>query len=180
MPVRRRGIRPDRPLPCSGQAGWARRSARNLLAAGFEGVGLERTAERAAPLAADGARLGSSPAEAVDGCRLGLLTMLTEWGRRLARDERARRALEAQRPESVWIQRATVGDEWTERLATLATKHKRPVRRRSVSGSDIPARDRQLVVLASGPEEVQARLQPIFDAIGRRLSGWGRRGAGPG
>ena len=36
--------------------------ARNLLAAGFEVSVWNRTAERAAPLAADGARLSSSPA----------------------------------------------------------------------------------------------------------------------
>jgi 3-hydroxyisobutyrate dehydrogenase len=37
-----------------------------------------------------------------------------------------------------------------------------------VSGSDGPARDAQLVVLASGADAVQPLVQPLFDAIGRR------------
>src|SRR2546423_13535017 len=53
--------------------------ARNLLAAGFRVSVWNRTAERAAPLAADGARQSSSPAEAVEGADL-VLTMLADGG----------------------------------------------------------------------------------------------------
>ena len=45
--------------------------ARNLLTAGFEVSVWNRTAERAVPLAADGARVSSSPAGAAEGAEAG-------------------------------------------------------------------------------------------------------------
>ena len=83
-------------------------------------------------------------------------------------------ALEALRPGSVWIQMATVGLDWTERLATLADEHSIEFVDAPVSGSDGPARERQLVVLASGPDGARAPVQPIFDAIARPRCGSGR------
>jgi 3-hydroxyisobutyrate dehydrogenase len=73
---------------------------------------------------------------------------------------------------------ATIGDEWTERLATVATEQGVEFVDAPVSGSDGPARDGQLVVLASGPEGTRARLQPIFDAIGRKTLWLGPAGNG--
>jgi 3-hydroxyisobutyrate dehydrogenase len=47
-----------------------------------------------------------------------------------------------------------------------------------VMGSDGPAREAQLVVLASGPNAVRLRVQPIFDVIGRRTMWVGPAGNG--
>jgi 3-hydroxyisobutyrate dehydrogenase len=47
-----------------------------------------------------------------------------------------------------------------------------------VSGSDGPARDAQLVVLASGTDVVRPRVQPLFDAIARRTLWLGPAGNG--
>jgi 3-hydroxyisobutyrate dehydrogenase len=151
--------------------------ARNLLAAGFEVSVWNRTAERAAPLAADGARLASSPAEAAEGVDV-VLTMLTDGN--AVEDAMTGRegALASLQPGSAWIQMATIGDEWTERLATLANEHGLAFVDAPVSGSDGPARDGELVVLASGPDETRARLQPIFDAIGRKTLWLGPAGNG--
>jgi 3-hydroxyisobutyrate dehydrogenase len=151
--------------------------AHNLLAAGFEVSVWNRTAGRAAPLAADGASLASSPTEAVEGADV-VLTMLADGDAVAHAMSGPEGALEVQRPESVWIQMATIGDEWTERLATLATEHNVEFVDAPVSGSDVPARDRQLVLLASGPEGVRAQLQPIFDAIGRKTLWLGPAGNG--
>jgi 3-hydroxyisobutyrate dehydrogenase len=151
--------------------------AHNLAAAGFELSVWNRTAERAAPLADDGARLSHSPAEAAKDADV-VLTMLTDGDAVAQAMSGPDGALEAQRPGSVWIQMATVGDEWTERLAKLATEHNVEFVDAPVSGSDVPARDRQLVVLASGPEGVRAQLQPIFDAIGRKTLWLGPAGNG--
>jgi 3-hydroxyisobutyrate dehydrogenase len=151
--------------------------AHNLLAAGFEVSAWNRTAKRAEPLAADGARLGSSPAEAAKGADV-VLTMLADGDAVSGAMSGPEGALEALPPESVWIQMATVGDAWIGRLATLATEHKVEFVDAPVSGSDGPARERQLVVLASGTEEVQARVNPIFDAIGRKTLWVGPAGNG--
>jgi 3-hydroxyisobutyrate dehydrogenase len=151
--------------------------ARNLLATGFVVSVWNRTAERAAPLAADGARLSSSPAEAAEGVDL-VLTMLAD-GDAVSDAMTGREgALGSLRPGSAWIQMATIGDEWTERLATRAGERNVEFVDAPVSGSDGPAREGQLIVLASGPEGTLAKVQPIFDAIGRRTIRLGAAGNG--
>jgi 3-hydroxyisobutyrate dehydrogenase len=151
--------------------------AHNLLAAGLEVSVWNRTVGRAAPLVADGARLASSPAEAAEGADVAL-TMLTD-GTAVG-DAMAGRngALASLRPGSAWIQMATIGGEWTERLASLAAEHSVEFVDAPVSGSDGPAQAGELVVLASGPEGARARLQPIFDAIGRKTLWLGPAGNG--
>jgi 3-hydroxyisobutyrate dehydrogenase len=107
-----------------------------------------------------------------------VLTMLPDGdavsGAMLGRDG----ALATLRPGSAWIQMATIGEDWTERLATVAGVHEVEFVDAPVSGSDGPARDGQLVVLASGPEEIRTRVQPIFDAIGRKTLWLGQAGNG--
>jgi 3-hydroxyisobutyrate dehydrogenase len=151
--------------------------ARNLLAAGFEVSAWNRTTERAAPLAADGATISPSPARAAEGADL-LLTMLADGDAVNAAMTGPEGALASLRPGSTWIQMATIGDEWTKRLATLATENDLEFVDAPVSGSDGPAREGQLVVLASGPEATRAQLQPIFDAIGRKTLWLGPAGNG--
>ncbi|MEA2387548.1 MAG: 3-hydroxyisobutyrate dehydrogenase, partial [Thermoleophilaceae bacterium] len=151
--------------------------ARNLLAAGFEVSVWNRTAERAAPLAADGASLSASPAKAADGADV-VLTMLADGDAVNGAMTGPEGALASLRPGSAWIQMATIGDEWTGRLAALAAENDVEFVDAPVSGSDVPARDAQLIVLASGPEETRARLQPIFDAIGRKTLWLGPAGNG--
>jgi 3-hydroxyisobutyrate dehydrogenase len=151
--------------------------ARNLLAAGFEVSVWNRNAERAAPLAADGARQSSSPAEAAEGVDFAL-TMLADGDAVNDSMTGPAGALTSLRPGSAWIQMATIGDEWTGRLAALAIENNLDFVDAPVSGSDAPARERQLIVLASGPEGARARLQPIFDAIGRKTLWLGPAGNG--
>jgi 3-hydroxyisobutyrate dehydrogenase len=151
--------------------------ARNLLAAGFEVSVWNRTAERAAPLAADGARQSSSPAEAAEGADL-TLTMLADGDAVNDAMTGPEGALALLPPGAVWIQMATIGDEWTERLAALAIKKNVEFVDAPVSGSDGPAREGQLIVLASGPDETRAQVQPIFDAIGRKTLWLGPAGNG--
>ena len=141
--------------------------ARNLLSAGFVVSVWNRTAERAAPLAADGARQASSPAEAAEGADL-TLTMLADGDAVNDAMTGPEGALALLQPGSVWIQMATIGDEWTERLGALATENDIQFVDAPVSGSDGPAQEGQLIVLASGPEGTRAQLEPIFDAIGRK------------
>jgi 3-hydroxyisobutyrate dehydrogenase len=101
-----------------------------------------RIAARAAPLAAQGARLASTPAEAAEGVDAMLTT-----GDAIS-DAMIRRegALSSLRPRSAWIEMATIGDEWTERLASLASGHGLEVIDAPASASDGPARAGELVV----------------------------------
>jgi 3-hydroxyisobutyrate dehydrogenase len=151
--------------------------ARNLVAAGFDVSVWNRTAERAAPLAADGARLAVSPADAAEAADV-VVTMLSDGDAVNRVMVGPRGALASLRPGSAWIQMATIGDEWTGRLAALATANNLEFVDAPVSGSDGPAREARLIVLASGPEALRARLQPIFDAIGRMTLWLGPAGTG--
>src|SRR5437764_8255057 len=153
--------------------------ARNLLAASFEVSVWNRTAERAAPLAADGARQSSSPAEAAEGADL-VLTMLADGDAVNDAMIGPEGALTSLRPGSAWIQMATIGDEWTARLAALATENNLEFVDAPVSGSDVPARDGQLIVLASGPEGPVRKCNRSSTRSVGRCSGWDRPETGPG
>lgn len=151
--------------------------AANLLAAGFPVAVWNRTQSKAQPLADKGARLAPTPTEAVESADV-VLTMLADG--EAASDTMAGPggALAALSPDSVWIQMGTIGLEWSGRLAELASKNGIAFVDAPVTGSDGPARDAQLVVLASGPDDARERVQPIFDAIGRRTLWLGPAGYG--
>jgi 3-hydroxyisobutyrate dehydrogenase len=151
--------------------------ARNLLGAGFPVTVWNRRPEAAAPLGDAGATVASSPAAAVRGADVAI-TMVTDGDAVGQTMNGSTGALEALRPRSVWIQMGTIGVEWTDRFATMAAAHGVDFVDAPVSGSDGPAREGSLILLASGPEEVRTRVQPIFDAIGRKTLWLGPAGNG--
>jgi 3-hydroxyisobutyrate dehydrogenase len=143
--------------------------ARNLARAGFAVRAWNRSQDKSEPLARDGVEVAATPADAVRGADL-VLTMLADGPTTAEVMARA-----SARPGTVWLQMGTIGVEWTGRLAgsTDLVFVDAPV-----AGSDVPARDGQLVILASGPDEVRDRVQPAFDAVGRRTLWLGPAGAG--
>ena len=152
--------------------------ARSLLAAGLPVRAWDRTPEHAAERIGNGARLADSPAGAAAGADV-VLTMLSDGEAvRQAMDSGFTGALSTMRRRGVWLQMATVGVEWTEKLAALAADGIVEFVDAPVSGSDGPAREGKLVVLASGPDDVRERVQPIFDVLGRRTLWLGPAGNG--
>jgi 3-hydroxyisobutyrate dehydrogenase len=151
--------------------------ARNLLRAGFDVSVWNRTPRRAQELVDAGARLAASPADAAGSAEV-VLTMLADGEAVDHAMTGPEGALSALHPGSVWIQMATVGVDWTDRLAARAWDHGLEFVDAPVSGSDGPARDAQLVVLASGSDTVRKRVQPLFDAIARRTLWLGPAGSG--
>ena len=151
--------------------------ARNLLAAGFGVAVWNRTPGGARELADAGARLAASPADAAGSADV-VLTMLADGDAVDHAMTGPEGAVAALRPGSAWIQMATIGVDWTERFSALAQDHGVEFVDAPVSGSDGPARDAQLVVLASGADAVQPLVQPLFDAIGRRTLWLGPAGNG--
>jgi 3-hydroxyisobutyrate dehydrogenase len=161
--------------------------ARRLLAAGFPVRAWNRTIEKARPLEEEGAVIANTPTEAATGAD-ALLTMLADGPateEAVAGVDGALRALE---PGSMWIQMATIGLEWTTRLAGQASAKGVWFVDAPVSGSDGPARDGKLVILAAfgSPDDrgaatragLQAKLEPIFQILGRRTVWLGRIGHG--
>ena len=151
--------------------------AGRLITAGFRVSVWNRTAARAKPLAEQGARPAASPAEAAASSTV-ILTMLADGAAVEAAMSGSDGALRAAPRGTVWIQMATVGMAWTRRLADLARDAGVEFVDAPVSGSDGPAHDGTLVVLASGPEGIDRRVAPVMDAVGRKTLWLGPAGNG--
>jgi 3-hydroxyisobutyrate dehydrogenase len=151
--------------------------ARNLARAGMDVRGWNRSPGKAASLAEDGVRLTGSPAEAARGAG-AVLTILADTGAVLFAMDGAQGALAAMDGGAVWLQMSTIGEEGTERCQRMAGERGVAFVDAPVLGTRQPAAEGKLVILASGPEELADRLQPVFGAIGQRTLWAGEAGAG--
>ncbi len=147
---------------------------RNLARAGLPLRAWNRTSAKAEPLKEDGATVAGSPAEAVTGADI-LITMLFDADGVAAAIEQAAPGLA---PGTIWLQTSTVGVEGNDRLAALAHEHGLVYVDAPVLGTKGPAEQGTLTVLASGPESVKPRLEPVLAAIGARTMWVGAAGAG--
>ena len=136
--------------------------ARNLLTAGFQVRVWNRTSDKARVLAAEGADLAETPADAVREAAF-VITMLTDTAAVLAV---MRQAAGSVPDGAVWLQ--TSMDTDAERAAQLAEDHGITFVSCPVIGTRETATQGRLVVLASGPGDALDRAQPIFDAIGSK------------
>ena len=91
---------------------------------------------------------------------------------------RRRRVLPALAEGAVWLQMSTVGEGGNERLGRLAADEWGRLRGRAGARDEGPAEQGQLVVLASGPEEVRERCEPVFEAVGGKTVWLGEAGEG--
>jgi len=136
--------------------------ARNLLKTGFQVRVWNRTSGKARMLAADGADLAETPANAVREAAF-VITMLTDTHAVLAVMGQAAKSV----PHgAVWLQTSMTTD--VERVAGLAKDHGITFVNAPVIGTRETAKHGRLVVLASGPGDALDRAQPILDAIGSK------------
>jgi 3-hydroxyisobutyrate dehydrogenase len=149
--------------------------ARNLLSAGMQVRAWNRSREKAEPLAEDGAEVTDNPEDAARGADF-LLTMLADAD--VVAEAVNGGVLSALAEDGVWIQTSTVGEKGNERLAGLATEHGVAYVDAPVLGTRQPAEQGQLIVLASGPEEVRERSEQVFGAVGSRTVWLGEAGDG--
>ncbi|MFI6559914.1 NAD(P)-dependent oxidoreductase [Streptomyces sp. NPDC050534] len=147
--------------------------ARNIARAGHTVRVWNRTAAKAEPLAADGALVCGSPADAVQGADV-VLTMLYDGPAALAV---LREAAPALRPGTVWVQSTTAGTEAIGDLAAFAREHELVFYDAPVLGTREPAEAGRLTVLAAGPVEGRKTVEPVFDAVGARTVWTGEDGA---
>jgi 3-hydroxyisobutyrate dehydrogenase len=139
--------------------------ARSLLRSGLDVSVWNRSPGRAAPLAADGARVAATVGEAVAGVD-AVVTMLWE-GDSVA--EAMAGALPAAPDGVLWAQTSTVsvGDAG-DRLPALADRHGARYIDAPVLGTRQPAEEGNLFVLAAGPQQLRDPIKPVFDAIAAR------------
>ncbi|WP_018569092.1 NAD(P)-dependent oxidoreductase [Streptomyces sp. PsTaAH-124] len=147
--------------------------ARNLLRAGHIVRAWNRTRAKAEPLAAEGAEVAATAADAVRDAD-AVLTMLYDGTTVL---EVMREAAPEARAGAVWAQSTTSGLEAVGELADLARAHGLVFYDAPVLGTRQPAEAGQLTVLAAGPAEGRAAVQPLFDAVGARTVWTGEDGA---
>ncbi len=141
--------------------------ARNLAGAGHEVTAWNRSAEKAEGI--EGVTAAGSVAEAVRGAE-AVITMLADADAVEAIVRDALPALDG----ALLVQTSTIGPDATARLAEQVPG----LVDAPVLGTKAPAEEGKLIVLASGPEEVRERVQPLFDAIGAKTLWLGEAGAG--
>ena len=153
--------------------------AANLARSGFDVRAWNRSRAKAEILALDGAFVAGTPAEAADGADV-VLTMLADLEAVAAAMDGRQGAIAAMDPGSIWLQMSTIGEAGTGRCAELAAKHEVAFFDAPVLGTRLPAEQRKLVILASGPATSSLRdlVQPIFEALGRKILWLGPAGAG--
>jgi 3-hydroxyisobutyrate dehydrogenase-like beta-hydroxyacid dehydrogenase len=140
--------------------------SRNLLRAGHTLVVYNRTREKCEPLAAEGARICDTPA---DACRdaEAVLTMVA--------DDPAVEAIvfgpdgiaSAMNPGSIHISHSTISVALARKLTAEHAKRNQAFLSVPVFGRPEHAEAKQLVVLAAGPADQIECARPLLDAIGR-------------
>jgi 3-hydroxyisobutyrate dehydrogenase len=147
---------------------------RNLARSGLEVRAWNRSRAKADPLVQDGVGVFDSAAAATSGADV-VLTILSDADAVISSLEPALGAFEG---DVIWLQMSTIGEEGTERCMELAQARGVTFVDAPVLGTKQPAEQGKLVILASGPESVRDRLEPIFAAIAQRTMWVGPAGDG--
>lgn len=152
--------------------------AERLLDQGFSVDVWDRTPVVAARVAERGAIAHAEAQDAVRAANV-VITMLPT-APAVSEVMLGQKVLEAMRPNGIWAQMATVGLDAVETLVQEVAKRRPDVDfvDAPVSGTREPARNGQLVILASGAERVRATAQPVFEALGQRVLWLGSAGMG--
>jgi len=138
---------------------------RSLLRSGLDVAVWNRTPSRAAPLAADGAHVTGTAADAVAGAD-AVITILWD-GNSVA--EVMADALPAARDGILWVQSSTVSlRDAGDLLPALADGCGARYIDAPVLGTRQPAEEGRLTVLAAAPEPLRDLIAPVFGAIAAR------------
>jgi 3-hydroxyisobutyrate dehydrogenase len=151
--------------------------AANLLKAGFLLTVYNRTAAKAEPFAAQGARIARTPAEAVKGAQI-VIAMLS--------DDNASReawigpngALSAAESDAVLVESSTTSPAWIIELAELARARSLELLDAPVTGSRVQAETGQLKFLVGGSAQALEKITPVLNAMGKEITHLGPTSSG--
>jgi len=151
--------------------------ARNLIGAGLRTTVWDRSREATEPLKQAGARVAASAAEAATGAQVVITMLPTE---NVVESVMFPDVVQALPHGAAWAQMGTIGPQATTEIAVRLRDLRPDVLfvDAPVSGSKGPAETGQLLVLASGPAEAKAVLEPVFSAVGRKTVWLGEEGQG--
>jgi 3-hydroxyisobutyrate dehydrogenase/glyoxylate/succinic semialdehyde reductase len=153
------------------------RMAANLINAGHTLTVWNRSAEKAAPLQALGARVAASPADAAMGNEV-VISMLSnpEAVERTALGENG--FLGQMTAGSLWMDSSTVNPTFTRRMAEEAQQQQVRFVDAPVSGSKEAAAKGQLLFMVGAAEEDLTLLRPLLEVMGRGVVHVGPVGMG--
>jgi|SRR5579884_477401 len=151
--------------------------AKNLLAAGYPVIALNRSRGAVDEVVAAGAQPGSSPQDVAERSDV-LITMLPDSPDVESVMLGADGAAAGLRSGSLWIDMSTIAPATTKRVAAeLAKKGVRSLDA-PVSGGEKGAVDGALSIMIGGADADVARAQPIFETLGKNIVHVGELGAG--
>lgn len=140
--------------------------ARNLLRAGHAVAVYNRSREKAEALAADGARVADTPADACRGAE-AVMTMVAD-DHALEQVVFGSDGIAAvMKGHCVHLSHSTISTALARRLTTEHSRHNQGFLSVPVFGRPEAAESKNLVVLAAGPSTMVEQCRPLFDAIGR-------------
>jgi 3-hydroxyisobutyrate dehydrogenase len=151
--------------------------AANLLKAGLSLTVYNRTALKAESLVKDGARLASTPAEAVNGASIVIGMLADDTASRdvwTGRDG----ALEGIQQNAILIESSTVSPVWIAELAQLASARGAELLDAPVTGSRMQAAAGQLTFLVGGSDRALEAATPVLKAMSKEIVHLGPVGSG--
>lgn len=141
--------------------------ARNLLRAGHEVTVYNRSRDKAEALAADGAKVAGSAAEACRGVEAAL-SMLADDHAAAAMALGTNGIAEGLDRGAIHVSCSTIGTSCSRQLGEAHTARGQKYISANVFGRPDAAEAANLVVVAAGDADAVARCQPVFQAIGRQ------------
>ena len=151
--------------------------AAHLLDAGFPLVVFTRTAEKAGPLLARGARWGETPA--VVGAQCDLVITMVGYPSDVEEVYLGRHGLVgAARSGAYLVDMTTSSPRLAERIAEEAHGFGLHVLDAPVSGGDVGARDATLTIMAGGDPADFEEVRPVLEKLGTNIVLQGPPGAG--
>jgi 3-hydroxyisobutyrate dehydrogenase len=151
--------------------------AKNLLAAGFPVTVYNRTRTKAEPMAAAGARIAESPADAARDADV-IISMLSDENASRAAWTGSQGGLVAARKGAVLIESSTVTPKWIAELAGMADARGLVLLDAPVTGSRVQADTGQLTFLVGGDAEVLESVRPALVAMSKEIVHLGPSGSG--
>lgn len=151
--------------------------AKNLLKAGFIVSAYNRTRAKAEQLAAAGARVADTPAEAARNADV-IVSMLSDENASRATWTGENGALNSAKPGAVLVESSTVTPAWIAELAELAIKRSVELLDAPVTGSRVQAECGQLIFLVGGNAAIVERVRPVLAAMSKETVHLGPVGSG--
>jgi 3-hydroxyisobutyrate dehydrogenase len=151
--------------------------AHNLLKAGFPLTVYNRTRAKAEPLAALGARIAGTPAEAALGAQVVIAMLADDQASREAWTGKDGAMLGAS-AGTILVEASTVSPKWIGELATLSHARGLELLDAPVTGSRMQAEEGQLTFLVGGSADALARISPVLKAMSKDVVHLGPSGSG--